>query len=154
LPDALRDIRTAPAGARPAQAPVRRGPRAVSSAIVVLWAAVLAVSALLPTTGGPNQTAQTDRTDQPDRTALLIVAGLVLIDGVALFAAQSGRAIGSRVLVAGAAIAQGGMLVAVGVTGGAASAYFPYYLLPVLVTILSGSWRAAGMTGGLAVAGL
>jgi len=112
------------------------------------------VSALLPTTGGPNQTAQTDRTDQPDRTALLIVAGLVLIAGVALFAAQSGRAIGSRVLVAGAAIAQGGMLVAVGVTGGAASAYFPYYLLPVLVTILSGSWRAAGMTGGLAVAGL
>src|SRR5258708_15984978 len=54
-------------------------------------------------------------------------------------------------------IAQGVMVVMLGLTGGVPSTYFPYYLLPVLVMILSGSWRhavALGALAGLGIVGL
>jgi diguanylate cyclase (GGDEF)-like protein len=46
------------------------------------------------------------------------------------------------------------MVIMLGLTGGPQSVYFPYYLLPALVMILSGSWRAAAVMGGLAAAGV
>jgi len=45
------------------------------------------------------------------------------------------------------------MVVMLGITSGSASVYFPFYLLPVLVMILSGSWRQTVIVGTLAAAG-
>jgi diguanylate cyclase (GGDEF)-like protein len=46
------------------------------------------------------------------------------------------------------------MVIMLGLTGGASSLYFPYYLVPTLVMILSGNWRHATVLGTLAVAGI
>ena len=114
----------------------------MSAAVALGWAAVLAAGALLPTTS------------TPDRVALLIVAGIILAAGMVLFGFVPRRAADTRLLIAGAAVAQGAMVVAVGMTGGAPSVHFTYYLLPVLLVTLSGSWRASATIGGLAAAGL
>jgi len=120
--------------------------RAASLAIVFGLAAVLAVSAVLPTTPAS------------DRAGLLFTSGLVLVAGVIWFGLipRSAFSFTGRIFVA-AAIAQGVMVVMLGLTGGVPSTYFPYYLLPVLVMILSGSWRhavALGAFAGLGIVGL
>ena len=117
--------------------------RAASLAIVFGSAAALAVSAALPTTGAG------------DRAGLLVTAGLALIAGFIWFAIAPLQAFGygQRMLVA-ASVAQGLMVVLLGLTGGVPSVYFPYYLLPVLAMILSGRWRYATVLGGLAGAGV
>jgi len=116
--------------------------RAAGLAIVFGVAAVLAVSALLPTT-------------QPsDRAALLITEGLAGVGGLIWFALVPRLPFGvSRIFVAGA-IAQGVLTIMLGLTGDARSVYFPYYLLPILGTILSGSWRQVATLGALAAAGV
>jgi diguanylate cyclase (GGDEF)-like protein len=58
-----------------------------------------------------------------------------------------------RIFVA-ASIAQGVMVIMLGITSGSASVYFPYYLLPGLVMILSGSWRQTAVVGALAAVGV
>src|SRR5205085_10861346 len=112
-----------------AQAAYRRRVRAASLAIVFGLAAVLAVSAVLPSTRGE------------DRAGLLFTAGLVLIAGVTWFALIPRRAFASGRVFIACAIAQGVMVIMLGLTGGPKSVYFPYYVLPVLVMILSGSWK-------------
>ncbi len=133
-----------PAGteAQAAQAAYRQRVRAASLAIVFGLAAVLAISAVLPTT-------------QPiDRAGLLFTSGLVLISGVIWFALVARHAFGvGRILVA-SSIAQGVMTIMLGLTGGVGSVYFAYYLLPVLVMILSGSRRETLVLGALSAAGL
>ena len=116
--------------------------RAAGLAIVFGVAAVLAVTALLPPTR------------PSDRAALLFTEGLAGIGGLIWFALVPRLAIGtSRIFVAGA-ISQGVLTIMLGLTGDARSIYFPYYLLPILGTILSGSWRQVAALGGLAAAGV
>ena len=119
--------------------------RATSLAIVFGLAAVLALSAALPTT------------HVIDRVGLLISAGLVLSTGVLWFGLVPRRAFEHGRIFIAASIAQGVMVIMLGLTGGVQSLYFPYYLLPVLVMILSGSWRhavALGTLAGVGVVGL
>lgn len=134
---------TAPAEAQAAQAAYRRHVRAASLAIVFGLAAVLAVSAVLPTTPAS------------DRAGLLFTSGLILITGLIWFGLIPRTAFGfvGRIFVA-ASVAQGVMIIMLGLTGGVPSTYFPYYLLPVLVMILSGSWRHAVALGALAALGI
>jgi diguanylate cyclase (GGDEF)-like protein len=112
--------------------------RAASLAIVFGSAAVLALSAVLPTTRAG------------DRAGLLVSAGLILISGVIWFVLVPRRVYDYGRMFVAASIAQGVMVIMLGLTGGVASLYFPYYLLPILVLILSGSWRHATVLGALA----
>ena len=116
--------------------------RAASLAIVFGLAAVLAVSAVLPTTRAT------------DRAGLLVAAALVVVTGVIWFALVPRHAFGQRRIFVAASIAQGVMAIMLGLTGGPQSLYFPYYLLPVLVIILSGSWRHAAALGALSATGI
>jgi diguanylate cyclase (GGDEF)-like protein len=142
IPDALDDTGTARFEALRAQAAYRMRVRAASLAIVFGLAAVLAVNAVLPTTRAA------------DRAGLLFTAGLILIAGTIWFALLPRSVFPQGRVFVAAAIAQGVMVIMLGLTGGAPSMYFPYYLLPVLVMILSGSWPQAAVLGALAGAGV
>ena len=133
---------TAQAEAQTAQAAYRKRVRAASLAIVFGSAAVLALSAVLPTTRAA------------DRAGLLVSAGLILLTGVIWFVLVPRRVYDYGRMFIAASIAQGVMVIMLGLTGGITSLYFPYYLLPVLVLILSGSWRHATVLGALAAAGV
>ena len=136
------DTTTARTEADAAQAAYRTRVRAASLAIVFGLAGVLAVTAILPTT------------HPVDRGGLLVTAALVVFAGVLWFGLVPKDAFGpGRILVA-AAIAQGVMVLMLGFTSGVRSPYFPYYLLPVLVMILSGSPRQSVVLGALSAAGL
>ena len=128
-----------------AQAAYRKRVRAASLAIVFGLAAVLAITAVLPTT------------HPIDRAGLLVTAGLVLACGVAWFALVPKRAFGPLRMLVATSIAQGVMTILLGLTGGVPSVFFPYYLLPVLVMVLSGSVRdtlVLGALSGAAIIGL
>jgi diguanylate cyclase (GGDEF)-like protein len=142
LPDALGDPLTVRAEAQVAQAAYRRRVRAASIAIVFGLAAVLGVSAILPTT------------QAIDRAGLLVTAGLIVVAGTLWFAFVPRRLFPEGRVFVAAAVAQGVMVIMLGLTTGVASLYFPYYVLPVLVMILSGSWRQAVILGGLSAAGV
>jgi len=133
---------TARAEAQTAQTAYRKRVRAVSLAIVFGSAAVLALSAVLPTTRAA------------DRAGLLFSAGLILVAGVVWFVLVPRRAYEYGRMFIAASIAQGVMVLMLGLTGGVTSVYFPYYLLPVLVLILSGSWRHTTVLGALAAVGV
>ena len=120
-----------------AQAAYRARVRAASVAIVFGLAAVLAVTAVLPTT------------HPVDRAGLLLTSALVVIAGVGWFVFVSRRAFGAHRILVAASLAQGVMTIMLGLTGGIPSVFFPYYLLPVLVMILSGSVRDTLVLGGL-----
>jgi diguanylate cyclase (GGDEF)-like protein len=139
---ALGDTETARAEAQAAQAAYRKRVRAAGLAIVFGLAAVLALSAVLPTT----QTV--------DRAGLLVTAGLIVIAGTIWFALVPRHVFGNGRIFVAASIAQGVMVIMLGLIGGAPSVYFPYYVLPVLVMILSGSWRQATALGALAGIGV
>jgi diguanylate cyclase (GGDEF)-like protein len=133
------------AGAQAAQTAYRRRVRVASLAISFGLAAALALSAALPTTPAS------------DRAGLLFSAGLVLTAAViwlAWFALVQRRGVGDGRMIVAASIAQGVLVIMLGLTGGPTSLYFPYYLLPTLVMILSGNWRHATVLGALAVAGV
>ena len=134
--------RTGQAEAQAAQAAYRKRVRAASLAIVFGSAAVLALSAVLPTTRAG------------DRAGLLVSAGLILISGVIWFVLVPRRVYDYGRMFVAASIAQGVMVIMLGLTGGITSLYFPYYLLPILVLILSGSWRHATVLGALAALGV
>ncbi len=125
-----------------AQAAYRRRVRSASLAIVFGLAAVLVLTAMLPTTHAV------------DRAGLFVTAGLVIIAGVIWFAFVPHRAFPHGRMFIAASIAQGVMVIMLGITSGSASVYFPYYVLPVLVMILSGSWQQAAVVGTLAAAGV
>ena len=128
-----------------AQTAYRARVRTVSLAIVFGLGAVLAISAVLPTT------------HPIDRAGLLLTSGLVLVVGAIWFAIVRREVFGSMRMLVACSIAQGVMVIMLGLTGGAGSVYFPYYLLPVLVMILSGSLRHTlwvGVLSGVALIGL
>lgn len=136
------DSATGRAEAQAAQTAYRTRVRAASLAIVFGLAGVLAVTAILPTT------------HPVDRDGLLVTAALVVFAGVLWFGLVPRDAFGpGRILVA-ATIAQGVMVLMLGLTSGVRSPYFPYYLLPVLVMILSGNSRQTIVLGALSAAGL
>ena len=136
------DRESARAEAQAAQSAYRRRVRAASLAIVFGLAGVLAVSAVLPTTRGD------------DRAGLLFTAMIVLVAGIIWFSFVPRHVFESGRVFVACAVAQGVMVIMLGLTGGPQSLYFPYYLLPVLVMILSGNWRQAGVLGALAAAGV
>lgn len=142
VPDALGDTGTARAEAQAAQAAYRNRVRSASIAIVFGSAAVLGLSAVLPTTRAV------------DRAGLLVTAGLIVSAGTIWFALVPRRLFREGRIFVASAIAQGVMVIMLGLTGGPPSAYFAYYLLPVLVMILSGSWRGAAVMGALSASGL
>ena len=111
--------------------------RSASVVIVFGLAAVLGVTAVLPTT------------HPVDRAGLLVTSALVVIAGVGWFAFVSRRAFGAHRILVAASVAQGVMTILLGLTGGVASVFFPYYLLPVLVMILSGNVRDTLVLGAL-----
>ena len=121
-----------------AQAAYRQRVRRASLGIVFGLAAVLAISAILPTT------------HPVDRAGLLFTAAVVLIAGVIWFTLVARHAFGAQRMLVASSIAQGVMTIMLGLTGGVSSVFFPYYLLPVLVMILSGSRRHTLVLGGLA----
>ena len=129
-----------PAGveALAAQAAYRKHVRAASLAIVFGLAIVLAITAVLPTT------------NPIYRAGLLFTSGLVLLSGVIWFALVPRHAFGALRMLVAASIAQGVMTILLGLTGGVSSVFYPYYLLPVLVMILSGQVRDTLLLGGLA----
>jgi diguanylate cyclase (GGDEF)-like protein len=133
---------TAQAEAQTAQAVYRKRVRAASLAVVFGSAAVLALSGVLPTTRSA------------DRAGLLVSAALILLTGVIWFVLVPRRVYDYGRMFVAASIAQGVMVIMLGLTGGVTSLYFPYYLLPVLVLILSGSWRHATVLGALASVGV
>ena len=138
----MRTAHTARAEAQTAQVAYRKRVRGASLAIVFGSAVVLALSAVLPTTRAV------------DRAGLLVSAALVLLAGVTWFVLVPRRVYDYGRMFVAASIAQGVMVIMLGLTGGVTSLYFPYYLLPVLVLILSGSWRHATVLGALAAAGV
>ena len=111
--------------------------RAASIVIVFGLAAVLAITAMLPTTR------------LVDRAGLLFTSGLVVIFGVGWFALLPRRTFGAHRILVAASLGQGVMTLMLGLTNGISSVYFPYYLLPVLVMILSGSVRDTLTLGAL-----
>ena len=119
--------------------------RTASVVIVFGLAAVLAITAVLPTT------------HPVDRAGLLFTSGLVIIFGVGWFVFLPRRAFGAHRILVAASLGQGVMTLMLGLTSGIASVYFPYYLLPVLVMILSGSVRdtlTLGALSAVAILGL
>ncbi len=125
-----------------AQAAYRKRVRSASVAIVFGLAGILAVSAILPTT------------HPVDRAGLLFSSGLVIVTGLVWFLVISREVFGRRRMLVACTIAQGVMTIMLGLTGGAPSVFFAYYLLPVLVMILSGSIRHTLVVGTLAATGL
>ncbi|HEY8829225.1 MAG TPA: hypothetical protein VIM83_01355, partial [Candidatus Limnocylindria bacterium] len=142
VPDALDEQQATRAEAHVAQTAYRRRVRSSSLAIVFGLAAVLALTAILPTTRAA------------DRAGLLVTAGLIVVAGVLWFGFVPQSAFPRGRIFVAASIAQGVMVIMLGITSGAASVYFPYYLLPVLVMILSGSWRQTAVLGAVAAAGV
>jgi diguanylate cyclase (GGDEF)-like protein len=142
VPDALDDQQAARAEAHVAETAYRRRVRSASLAIVFGLAAVLALTAILTTTHAA------------DRAGLIVTAGLIILAGVLWFGFVPQSAFPRGRIFVAASIAQGVMVIMLGITSGAASVYFPYYLLPVLVMILSGSWRQTAVVGALAAAGV
>lgn len=138
----MRSEQPARTEAATAQAAYRQRVRTVSLAVVFGLAAVLAVSAVLPTT------------DPGYRAGLLFTAGLVLIVGVVWFALVGREVFGARRMLVACSIAQGVMTIMLGLTGGVSSIYFPYFLLPVLVMILSGSRSHTLLLGALSAVAL
>jgi len=135
------DTEAARAEAQAAQAAYRTRVRIASLAIVVGLGAALGLSAILPTT-------------RPvDRAGLFVSAALTLGSGVLWFAVVARRSFSYERMLVAAATAQGVMVIMLGLTGGVASTYFPYYLLPTLLMILSGNWRHATFLGAAAGAG-
>ncbi len=130
------------AEAQAADTAYRRRVRSASLAIIVGLAAVLGTSAILPTTGAV------------DRIGLLVTAGLIVVVGVIWSALLLLRLLPQRRIFVAASIAQGVLVVMLGITSGVDSVFFPYYLLPGLVMILSGSWRQTAVVGTLAAAGI
>jgi diguanylate cyclase (GGDEF)-like protein len=128
--------------AQAVQAAYRRQVRAASIAIVFGLAAVLAISAVLPTTHAV------------DRAGLLLTAGLIVIAGGIWFTLVPKHAFADGRMLVAASVAQGVMTIMLSVTGGVPSPYFPYYLLPVLVMILSGQSRQTVVLGALAATGI
>src|SRR5205085_8238532 len=99
-------------------------------------------------------TASPPTTRIGDRGGLLVTATLVLIAGVIWFAFVPRRAFPRGRIFVAATIAQAVMVIMLGITSGASSVYFPYYLLPVLVMVLSGSLRQSVAVGALGATGL
>jgi diguanylate cyclase (GGDEF)-like protein len=130
------DTETARADAQAAQAAYRKRVRIASGLAVAL-----ALSAALPTTG------------PIDRAGLLVSAALTLGSAILWFAVVARRSSSYERMLVAAAIAQGVLVIMLGLTGGVTSPYFPYYLLPTLLMILSGNWRHAALLGALAGAG-
>ena len=128
-----------------AQAAYRKRVRVASLAIVFGLAAVLAITAVLPTT------------NPIYRAGLLFTSGLVLLSGAIWFALVPRHAFGALRMLVAASVAQGVMTMLLGLTGGITSVFYPYYLLPVLVMILSGNVRdtlVLGALSGAAIIGL
>lgn len=116
--------------------------RRASIIVVLSQGLALLIGALLPTTA------------PADRNGLLFGAGLVAISGVLWFVFMPRGLFDSwRVFVA-STIAQVVMLVTLWTTGGLRSFYFPYYLLPLLVMVMAGSWEQSLALGAVAGAGL
>jgi diguanylate cyclase (GGDEF)-like protein len=108
-------------------------------------AALLAITAVLPTTAAN------------DRAGLLVSAALVLVVGVVWLLLVARRPFAAGPMLVGSTLAQAVLTVMLGLTGGIRSNYFAYYLLPVLVMILSGSRRhtlALGAVAAAAIVGL
>lgn len=115
--------------------------RGTSQAIVFGLAAVFALIAALPITTAA------------DRTALLVTTALVLATGLGWFLLVPHGLFGPWRIFVAAAIAQAVLVVLLWLTGGAASLFFPFYLLPPVVLILSGDPRQVGLlAAGAAVA--
>ncbi|MEP7003576.1 MAG: diguanylate cyclase [Chloroflexota bacterium] len=125
-----------------AQAAYRKRVRSVGVAIVFGLAGILAVSAVLPTT------------HPVDRAGLLFSSGLVIVTGFVWFLVISREVFGRRRMLVACTIAQGVMTIMLGLTGGAPSVFFAYYLVPVLVMILSGNIGQTLVLGTLAATGL
>lgn len=125
------------------QESVRRSWVRRASVLVVAGQGVaFLVGALLPTT------------PDPDRTGLFIGAGLVAFTGVIWFAFVPHHWFGEwRVFIA-ATIAQLVILVVLTQTSGVGSLYFPYYLMPSLVMVMTGQRRQTAILGGIGLAGL
>lgn len=116
--------------------------RRASVIVVLSQGLAFAIGAILPTT--PDM----------DRTGLIVGAALVGLTGLVWFFFLPRDLFGPwRVFIA-SVIAQIVLLVALTMTGGLGSHYFPYYLLPSLVMVMAGSGEQTLALGGLAVAGL
>jgi len=116
--------------------------RRASVPVVAGQGVAFLIGALLPTT------------PDPDRAGLFIGAGLVAVTGVLWFALVPHAWFGAwRVFVA-CTIAQSVVLVVLLQTSGVASLYFPYYLLPSLVMVMTGERRQTAILGALAFVGL
>ena len=107
--------------------------RVASQATVFGLAAVFALLAVLPVVSAA------------DQTALRITAGLVLATGLGWFLLVPHGLFGAWRIFVAAAIAQAVLVVLLSLTGGAASMFFPFFLLPPLVLILSGEMRQVGL---------
>ena len=93
-------------------------------------------------------------TPDADRSALLVGAGLVAVIGLVWFLLVPHDWFGEwRVFVA-CTIAQAVILIVLLQTAGVASLYFPYYLLPSLVMVMTGQRRQTAILGAIAFAGL
>jgi len=99
-------------------------------------------------------TAALPSTPTADRGGLLLGGGLASVVGAVWFLVVPRELFGQwRVFVA-ALIALVVMLLVLATTGGLASIYFPYYLVPLLVMIMAGSRERTIVLGVAAVAGL
>lgn len=116
--------------------------RGTSQAIVFGLAAIFAAIGALPI----NTAAE--------RIALLVTAGLVLTTGLGWFLLVPHGLFGAWRIFVAASIAQLVLVVLLSLTGGAASTFFPFYLLPPMVLILSGDARQVGLLSALAALAL
>src|SRR5258708_22131063 len=138
----MEERQAARAEAMAAQAAYRKRVRTAGLAIVFGVGAVLAISAVLPTT------------PLADRASLLLTAAIATLGGVIWFTLVPKAAFGEGRIFVAAAISQGVMVIMLGLTGASGSIYFAYYLLPILGVILSGHWRQVAALGALAAAGV
>ena len=116
--------------------------RRASMLVVAGQGVAFLVGALLPTT------------PEPDRTGLLIGATLVAATGLIWFLFVPHDWFGDwRVFVA-CTIAQSVVLVVLVRTSGIGSLYFPYYMLPSLVMVMTGERRQTAVLGALAFVAL
>jgi len=125
------------------QEAVRRSWVRQASLIVVAGQGIaFLIGGLLPTT------------PDADRPGLLIGAGLVGASGVIWFTLVPRMWFGAwRVFIA-CTIAQAVVLVVLWATEGVASNWFPYYLMPSLVMVMTGERRQTAILGALAMVGL
>src|SRR6266851_3896580 len=128
-PDDMEEREAARTEALAAQAAYRKRVRAAGLAIVFGVGAVLAVSAILPTT------------PPADRFSLFFTATLSIVGGIIWFTLVPRSAFGEARIFVAAGISQAVMIVMLGLTGDSGSIYFAYYLLPILGIVLAGSWR-------------